>query len=53
MTLNVTVTWRSLTKTPTVYQVLKNKLGREPSDKELSDDVRRILCEAAAERKGG
>jgi hypothetical protein len=28
---------------PTIYEVLKDKLGREPTHKELCDEVKRIL----------
>ena len=33
---------------PTIYEVLRAKLGREPTHKELCDDVRRILALCAA-----
>jgi hypothetical protein len=33
-----------------IYEVLKRKLGREPTHAELKADVRRILIEAAIER---
>jgi hypothetical protein len=29
----------------TIYQTLKIKLGREPSHKELCDEVKRIIAE--------
>ena len=35
---------------PTVYEVLKAKLGREPTHIELVRDVQRIFAEARAER---
>jgi hypothetical protein len=28
---------------PTVYEALRTKLGREPTHKELCDDVKRII----------
>lgn len=34
----------------TIALALKRKLGREPTHAELVADVKRILCEAAAER---
>jgi hypothetical protein len=34
---------------PTIYEVLKDKLKREPTHMELCDDVRRILKESATE----
>ncbi|MFZ5783964.1 MAG: hypothetical protein ACOY4R_27515 [Pseudomonadota bacterium] len=34
---------------PTVYEALKQKLGREPTNKELCDDVRRILSEVSVD----
>lgn len=37
-------------RNPTIYEALREKLGREPTHRELCDDVRRILIEAAAER---
>ena len=35
---------------PTIYEALKQKLGREPSNAELKADVIRILQEATQER---
>ena len=35
---------------PTIYEVLKAKLGREPTHSELCDDVRRILDESTRDR---
>jgi hypothetical protein len=35
---------------PTIYEVLKAKLGREPTHRELCDDVKRILNEGLIER---
>lgn len=44
-----------MTHKPTIYEVLKAKLGREPTHRELCDDVKRILrdgyCELAAKGK--
>jgi hypothetical protein len=34
---------------PTIYEVLKLKLGREPTHNELVADVRRILSETTVE----
>jgi hypothetical protein len=35
---------------PTIYEVLRDKLGREPTHAELCADVRRILEEGLVER---
>jgi hypothetical protein len=35
---------------PTIYEVLREKLGREPTNAELNADVKRILAEGAEER---
>jgi hypothetical protein len=35
---------------PTIYEVLRRKLGREPTHAELKADVQRILEEARADR---
>jgi hypothetical protein len=35
----------------TIYQVLKDKLGREPTHKELCADVQRILTDVSATRE--
>lgn len=34
---------------PTIYEALRDKLGREPTNAELTDDVKRILREGAEE----
>lgn len=34
----------------TIYEALRAKLGREPTNGELADECRRILAEAAVER---
>ncbi len=34
----------------TIYEALKRKLGREPSNAELKADVKRILQDALVER---
>jgi hypothetical protein len=34
----------------TIYEALRVKLGREPTHKELCEDVRRILTEGLVER---
>jgi len=31
---------------PTIYEALKAKLGREPTNKELCDDCKRIIANA-------
>jgi hypothetical protein len=35
---------------PTIYEVLKERLGREPTHRELCDDVRRIMDEGLQAR---
>jgi hypothetical protein len=35
---------------PTIYEALRAKLGREPTDAEIKQDVTRILSEARVER---
>ena len=42
MSFNVTVTWSSR-NSQTIYAKLKARLGREPSNQELEDEVKRIL----------
>jgi len=37
-------------KNPTIYAALKKKLGREPTHRELTSDVRRILEEGTREQ---
>lgn len=39
-----------MTRKPTIYEALKERLGREPSHKELCDDVKRIIREASMEK---
>lgn len=39
-----------MARKPTIYEVLRDKLGREPTHAELCADVRRILTEARIER---
>lgn len=34
----------------TIYEALRNKLGREPTNAEIKADVQRILTEALVER---
>lgn len=36
---------------PTIYQALKNKLKREPTNIELKNEVKRIIQEAIIEAK--
>ncbi len=43
--VKVTFKFESLTGKPTIYSVLKAKLGREPTNQELKADVIRILDE--------
>jgi hypothetical protein len=55
MALIVTISWGILRKDgapykPTIYEALRDKLGREPTHAELCADVRRILSEAHNER---
>lgn len=46
----ITTRVETFSKNPTIYSVLKAKLGREPSHKELVDDVKRILDDVTIER---
>ena len=46
--MQVTVSFHNLSEKPTIYSVLKAKLGREPTNAELKADVQRILSEARA-----
>jgi hypothetical protein len=36
-------------RSPTIYEVLREKLGREPTNAELKADVQRILQESTVE----
>lgn len=45
MSIRITHTWGSLTGTPTIAKVLRDKLGREPTHRELVDECVRILKE--------
>ena len=38
-----------MTRKPTIYEALKAKLGREPTNAELCADVKRILAEGLVE----
>ena len=50
-TVTVTVTVAHLgAHKPTIYEVLRDKLGREPTNAELRADVARILDESYCER---
>lgn len=39
-----------MTRKPTIYEALRAKLGREPTNAELKADVERILDEALVEQ---
>lgn len=43
--MNITVTWTN-GNPDTIWNKLKEKLGREPTNQEAIDEVRRILSEA-------
>lgn len=49
----VTTTWHAAKarpgRKPTIYEVLRDKLGREPTHAELCADVKRILQEGTVE----
>lgn len=47
--IHVTTTWRN-DNPDTIWNKLAAHLGREPTDKEAADEVRRILDEAAVEQ---
>lgn len=38
-----------MTRKPTIYEALKAKLGREPTNAEIKADVKRILDEGLVE----
>jgi hypothetical protein len=50
--VRITITWSSFSGRPTIHATLRDKLGREPTNQELADDVRRILDESMVERAG-
>ena len=37
------------TNKPTIYEALRDKLGREPTNAELKADVKRIMADAIAD----
>lgn len=39
-----------MTRSPTIWEALQAKLGRDPTNDEVRADVRRILDEALVER---
>jgi len=39
-----------MTRKPTIWEALAEKLGREPTHKEANDEVKHILREASEER---
>lgn len=41
-----------MSRKPTIWESLAEKLGREPTHREACDEVKRILREAAEERAG-
>ena len=43
MPVNITFTVVNLSGKPTIYSELKDRLGREPSTQELTEEVKRIL----------
>ena len=47
--IRVTTTWRN-DNSDTIWNKLAARLGREPTDSEGAEEVRRILDEAAVER---
>lgn len=53
MSVRITFTWGHLRpsppRKPTIYEVLKAKLGREPTHDELVADVKRIKSEVLVE----
>lgn len=52
MSFTVKTTWHASDNPNTIYAVLKRKLGREPTNAELRDDVQRILTDVMVERAG-
>lgn len=49
MTVRVNVTWRN-DNPRTIWNMLAARLGRQPTEQEAADEVRRILADAAVER---
>lgn len=43
MSVNITFNFGNLSGKPTIYSELKNRLGREPSNGELAEEVKRIF----------
>ncbi len=54
--MNIAVTWHHATprpgRTPTIWESLATKLGREPTDAEACAEVRRILTDGLIEAAG-
>jgi hypothetical protein len=48
--VKVTVRFENLTGKPTIYSVLKEKFGREPTNQELKAEISRILEEFTVRR---
>jgi hypothetical protein len=40
----------TLTRRPTIYEALRDRIGREPTSAEITAECRRILAEGTAER---
>jgi len=47
MSVRIQFRYGALARRPTIYSVLKDKLGREPTHTELVGDVKRILDDCA------
>ena len=55
MTVRVTFSWTRLpscSSKPTIWEALATKLGREPTQAEAADEVRRILEECTIKAAG-
>jgi hypothetical protein len=37
--------------TPTIYEVLRERLGREPTNAELNNEVKRIIFDCGTDRE--
>lgn len=50
--MKITITWRN-DNPDTIWAKLAERLGREPTDKEAADEVRRILAECSGVQLSG
>ena len=50
--MKITITWRN-DNPDTIWAKLAERLGREPTDKEAADEVKRILAECSGVQLSG